>query len=104
MKTISILFPASKSVTPKSRSGVPGFDTARDDSTFILPGVTLSYALNNRISVDGMNTTAATSIMETTVTGLLWARVALLQQLSQRRCLRRGTRFAGISAGFSFHY
>ena len=86
---------------------VPGFDTARDDSTFILPGVTLSYALNNRISLDGGYTYSRDIDNGDDGHGFtVGTRVALLQQLglNVQAAFAEGRGFAGISAGFSFHY
>lgn len=86
----------------------PGFDTLRDDGLTILPGITLSYALNNRISVDG----GYTYIRDIANDGedshglTVGTRIALMEQLGLniQAAFADGQGFSGITAGFSFHY
>jgi hypothetical protein len=86
---------------------VPGFGTSRDHSTAILPGVTLSYALNNRISVDGGYTYSRDVDNGDDGHGFtVGTHVALLEQLglNVQAAFAEGRGFTGITAGFSFHY
>ena len=86
---------------------VPGFGKFRDDATTILPGVTVSYALNNRISVDGGYTYIRDIDHGEDSHGLsVGTSIALMEQLglNVHAAFADGQGFSGITAGLSFHY
>jgi len=86
---------------------VPGFGTFHSDSTAVLPGITLSYAINNRISFDGGYTYAHD--LDTGDDGhgfTAGTRIAVAERigLNIQAMFAEGLGFTGVTAGLSFHY